>query len=123
MASGEQIEQLLRDLGKAFSQMMLSSHEVVSVVKRLRSQGYDLSLAVEHPQIPDLKARIPLCQEKVAEKAPGATLKPSTAPATPSAPSPAKAGVSAGTFRIEGGDVALLRSLGIDATRKGRRKK
>lgn len=115
MASGEQIEQLLRDLGRAFSEVMSTSQEVVVAVQRLRQQGYDLSLGVDHAKSPQLNARVAL---SVLERKNAAAAAEKASAALP-APAP----VAPAAYRLEAGDVALLRSLGIDATRQGKRKR
>jgi hypothetical protein len=110
MASGEQIEQLLRDLGRAVSQVMSTSPEVVTAVRRLQQQGYELGLLLDHPK-DELKTRIPL----IAPEAP---------PASPPLRVPAVLSRHASAdFCIDGGDVLILRALGIDPTRKIRNKK
>lgn len=97
----EKIKQLLRDLGTAINESISGSEDVNRHIQRIRDEGYDLYVVLD--------ATIGLNkQEEEAAEAPRAEL------------------VAANIeekdvhFRINVNDLALLRALGIDPTRKVR---
>jgi|ERR1051325_10216831 hypothetical protein len=94
----DKIKQLLQDLGTAINESISTSEDVNRHIQKIRDEGYDLYVVLD--------ATIGLNkQEEEGE---------TTAVAAPSAP-PKDA-----QFRININDLALLRSLGIDPTRKVR---
>jgi hypothetical protein len=97
----DKIKQLLQDLGTAINESISSSDDVNRHIQLIRDEGYDLYVVLD--------ATIGLNkQEDVAEDADG---QPSTAVV----PAPPLREVQ---FRINVNDLAMLRSIGIDPTRK-----
>ena len=95
----EKIKQLLQELGTAINESISGSDDVNRHIQRIRDEGYDLYVVLD--------ATIGLNKQD------------------PDAPSEETAIVPARTskevqFRINVNDLALLRALGIDPTRKVR---
>ncbi len=94
----DRIKQLLRELGTAINESISSSEDVSRHIQRIRDEGYDLYVVLD--------ATIGLNKQGEEPE----TREP--------------AGVVAGVsdrevqFRINVNDLALLRSIGIDPTRK-----
>lgn len=89
---------MLRDLGRALSEAMAESSEVNHALRRIHEEGYSLFIFLERKE--------------------GDTSREAAAPAE------ATAGVQRRgepVFRIHGGDLTFLRSIGIDPTRRVRR--
>lgn len=93
----EKIRRMLRGLGKALVQAISTSSEVSQAVRRIREEGYSLYLVVDCHQSGETGAQIELTTRRAPPRDP--------------------------SFRLDGKDVAFLRSLGIDATRTGRRRR
>ncbi|MFP5246993.1 MAG: hypothetical protein ACLGH0_09905 [Thermoanaerobaculia bacterium] len=94
----DKIKQLLQDLGTAINESISGSEDVNRHIQRIRDEGYDLYVVLD--------ATIGL-NKQGADEAEG-----DAATATPAEP-PREV-----QFRINVNDLALLRSLGIDPTRK-----
>lgn len=92
----DKIKQLLRDLGTAINESISSSQDVNSHIQRIRDEGYDLYVVL------DATIGLNKQEEETAEVA------------------PATIDVRDVQFRINVNDLALLRALGIDPTRKVR---
>lgn len=90
----EKIKQLLQDLGTAINESISASEDVNQHIQRIRDEGYDLYVVLD--------ATIGLNKQDSDD----------TEVATPAEP-PKQV-----SFRINVNDLALLRSLGIDPTRK-----
>lgn len=84
---------MLRDLGRALSAAVADSPQVGRTLRRIRDQGYTLYLLVD-------------CKREAAE---------------PEAPARRARGGEP-VFRINGEDLSFLKSIGIDPTRRGRRR-
>ena len=100
----EKIKQLLRELGTAINESISSSDDVNKHIQKIRDEGYDLYVVLD--------ATIGLNKQDDDE----------TAVAAP-APAPTTAVVKSDReiqFRINVNDLALLRGLGIDPTRRVR---
>ena len=95
----DKIKQLLRELGTAINESISSSEEVNRHIQRIRDEGYDLYVVLD--------ATIGLNKHDEEEE---------SAPATEMVVKSDKEV----QFRINVNDLALLRSLGIDPTRKVR---
>jgi len=95
----DRIKQLLQDLGTAINESISGSEDVNRHIQRIRDEGYDLYVVLD--------ATIGL--NKQEEEGEGAAVA-----ATPAVP-PKEV-----QFRININDLALLRALGIDPTRKVR---
>ena len=85
---------LLSSLERALLDALAESPEVHRSIWRLQRAGYTLQFSIE-------------CHESGTAEATG------EAPSVPQAP---------GTFRIDAGDLGFLRSIGIDPTRRARRR-
>ena len=88
------IRQWLQDLGKAVVQAMADSEDVTSTVQRIQNQGFSLYLVLDAKESGEDAPRFDLTR---SERQP--------------------------EFRLDGEDVAFLKSLGIDATRTGKKKR
>jgi hypothetical protein len=118
---------LLRDLERALLEAISESAEVHRSLERMRDEGYtlqifldcqradtaaDSNLGVRAPETLE-PARVPAALPVPAAARAGSERRPrSTRKAPPAAPAP--------LFRINSEDLAMLRALGIDPTRKGR---
>ncbi len=96
----DKIKQLLQDLGTAINESISGSEDVNQHIQRIRDEGYDLYVVLD--------ATIGLNKQDAEGD------EPSTAVATVNEP-PREV-----QFRINVNDLALLRALGIDPTRKVR---
>ncbi len=97
----DKIKQLLRELGTAINESISGSDDVNRQIQRIRDEGYNLYVVLD--------ATIGLNRQGEAAEVP--------------APAPAEVIVKSDKeiqFRININDLALLRSLGIDPTRKVR---
>lgn len=93
----DRIKQLLRDLGTAINESISGSDDVNRQIQRIRDEGYDLYVVLD--------ATIGLNKQDESEES------PSTEVAIAEPPKSVQ-------FRININDLALLRALGIDPTRK-----
>ena len=93
----EKIKQLLRDLGTAINESISGSEDVNAHIQRIRDEGYDLYVVLD--------ATIGLNKQEGEQ---------------PAEVAPAAIDVRDVQFRINVNDLALLRQLGIDPTRKVR---
>jgi hypothetical protein len=98
----DKIKQLLRDLGTAINESISSSDDVNQHIQRIRDEGYDLYVVLD--------ATIGLNKQD----------EDSSSGNAPSEVAPAPIDIREVQFRINVNDLALLRSLGIDPTRKVR---
>jgi hypothetical protein len=96
----DKIKQLLQDLGTAINESISGSEDVNRHIQRIRDEGYDLYVVLD--------ATIGLNKQEPDDA------DETTAVVTPSEP------VREVQFRINVNDLALLRGLGIDPTRKVR---
>jgi hypothetical protein len=96
----DKIKQLLQDLGTAINESISGSEDVNRHIQKIRDEGYDLYVVLD--------ATIGL------NKQDGGSDEPETA--VPQISEPPKEV----QFRINVNDLALLRALGIDPTRKVR---
>jgi hypothetical protein len=103
----DKIKQLLRELGTAINESISASGEVNQHIQQIRDEGYDLYVVLD--------ATISL--NKQGEEV---ELDPDLIDAPAAEPSQAMIVKSDHEvqFRIDINDLALLRSLGIDPTRK-----
>ncbi len=98
MTVDNHMKQLMRDLGDAITRAMASSTEIGEAMQRLRQDGYSLSLVLDRREDSEKSARVELS-------------------------SPQQPPAQQATFRLGQEDVSWLRTLGIDATRTGRRRR
>lgn len=95
----EKIKQLLRDLGNAINESISASEDVNQQIQRIRDEGYNLYVVLD--------ATIGLNKQDEDEQ--------------PEQPAEMMVKSDKGvSFRIDVNDLAMLRSLGIDPTRKVR---
>jgi hypothetical protein len=95
----DKIKQLLRELGNAINESISSSEDVNNHIQRIRDEGYNLYVVLD--------ATIGLNRQDEEEAVPR--------------PAPSELVVKNDRevqFRIDVNDLALLRALGIDPTRK-----
>ncbi len=110
MAVDHQVRQMMRELSRALAQAIRTSSEVSEAIRKIRRQGHSPHLVLS-------------CEKGVLPAPRDAGADPGTAdPALVLVGEPAAAEPAAAppTFRINGRDVALLKSMGIDPTRRGR---
>jgi hypothetical protein len=96
----DKIKQLLQDLGTAINESISGSEDVNRHIQRIRDEGYDLYVVLD--------ATIGLNKQGSDEETGEGTVP---VPASPTREV---------QFRINVNDLALLRALGIDPTRKVR---
>lgn len=95
----DRIKQLLRELGSAINESISSSDHVNQHIQRIRDEGYDLYVVLD--------ATIGL--NKQGAESDSEEERTAVVPAVPD---------HEVQFRINVNDLALLRSIGIDPTRK-----
>lgn len=94
---------MLRDLRRALSEAISESSEVSRTLRRIREEGYSLYLLVDcKRELLDVESTLP------------------TPSATPRPPRPTS---GEPVFQIDGRDLSFLKSIGIDPTRRLRRKR
>lgn len=91
----DKLRQMLRDLGKALSEAITESSEVNEALRRIHEEGYALCIL--------LNRRPEGAGDEPERATTGAQGQP--------------------VFRINGGDLSFLRSIGIDPTRRVRRRR
>ena len=94
----DKIKQLLRELGTAINESISGSDDVSRHIQRIRDEGYDLYVVLD--------ATIGLNKQEGDDATPSAEVVPQETKEV--------------QFRINVNDLALLRTLGIDPTRKVR---
>lgn len=102
----DKIKQLLRDLGTAINESISGSDDVNRHIQKIRDEGYDLYVVLD--------ATIGLNKQDDDESTPAA------APAESPQPTAIVKSDKSVQFRINVNDLALLRGLGIDPTRRVR---
>lgn len=95
----DKIKQLLQDLGTAINESISGSEDVNRHIQKIRDEGYDLYVVLD--------ATIGLNKQGADDE------QSAAAPAVSEPPKEVQ-------FRINVNDLALLRALGIDPTRKVR---
>lgn len=95
----EKIKQLLQDLGTAINESISGSDDVNRHIQRIRDEGYDLYVVLD--------ATIGLNKQDDDESDAGEAVVPAEPPREVQ-------------FRINVNDLAMLRAIGIDPTRKVR---
>jgi hypothetical protein len=99
----DKIKQLLRDLGTAINESISGSDDVNRHIQKIRDEGYDLYVVLD--------ATIGLNKQDD---------EPATAAVTDGAQTAVVRSEKSVQFRINVNDLALLRGLGIDPTRRVR---
>lgn len=109
MAENDQLEKLLQELGRAMAEAMASSADVTAAVHRIRQEGFSLYLVLDGADSDHcLQLEISTIEA------------PSLGTVVEGAPEERSRDPE---FRLDGRDVAILQSLGIDATRSGKRRR
>lgn len=93
----DKIKQLLQELGTAINESISGSEDVNRHIQRIRDEGYDLYVVLD--------ATIGLNKQEAGETDEDAVVVPAQPPKEVQ-------------FRINVNDLSMLRSLGIDPTRK-----
>lgn len=109
------VRQMMEELGRALVQAIRTSSDISEAIRKIRHQGFAPQLILS-------------CEQDGAPQIRGVDFQPS-GPRAESDPSEKVArGNTNGSgdarppeFRLNGRDVSLLKSLGIDPTRRGRR--
>ncbi len=91
------IKRMMQDLGHALAQAIATSPKVGSAVRRIRREGYSLYLALDRKDDGERGVRIELTTRHSSKREP--------------------------VFVLDQSDVSFLKSMGIDATRKGKRRR
>lgn len=86
---------------------MSESTEVGEKLRLIRQEGYSVYLLLD-------------CKKDGED---GCTLEPAIAPEPERAPPARQLSAGKSTFRINGTDLSFLKSIGIDPTRRGRRRR
>lgn len=103
----EKIRQMLRDLGKALSSAIAESSDVNQALRRIHEEGYSLFIFLDRKDRDDRGEPAGADEAEDGEAALTRTSRPRGEP----------------VFLINGGDLSFLRSIGIDPTRRVRRRK
>jgi hypothetical protein len=88
---------MLRDLRRALSEAISESTEVSRTLRKIREEGYSLYLLVDCKRDPGEQEQLPLAAPKLSAGEPA--------------------------FQIDGRDLSFLKSIGIDPTRRLRRRR
>ena len=105
----DKIKQLLRDLGTAINESISGSDDVNRHIQKIRDEGYDLYVVLD--------ATIGLNKQDDDESTIASS---TTSAAEPQQQTAVVRSDRTVQFRIDVNDLALLRSLGIDPTRRVR---
>lgn len=103
---------MLRDLGRALSQAMSESSDVNQALRRIHEEGYGLIILLDRRS------------DRASDRAEGEGPRAERAIPAPASPRKSLPGAVRGPtgappgFRIDGADLAFLRSIGIDPTRR-----
>jgi len=115
---------MLRDLRRALSEAISESSEVSRTLRRIREEGYALYLLVdckrERDDIDDDDDVLPFAASRTARASSRASgrISRSTSGSTSRSASETEP-----AFQINGKDLSFLRSIGIDPTRRLRRRR
>lgn len=109
-ALDDKLRQMLRDLSRALYEAISDSTEVGESLRRIRREGYTLHLLLD-------------CKREDREEK-GERAEPRALPEALAVPAGAVADLEGEpSFRINGQDLVFLRSIGIDPTRRRRRRR
>lgn len=121
----DRMRQILRDLGRALSEALADSSDVDEVLRRVRAEGYNLSIVLDREggtdREPTTHQRGLLGDERSTTPLASGHRMPIGAGSRSLAPRGTQE--STPSFRIDAADLAFLRSIGIDPTRKIRGRK
>lgn len=106
----DKLHQMLKDLRRALSDAISESSEVSRTLRKIREEGYSLYLLVD-------------CKREASEQEPLA-LTPAVRRSLPAVSASGSSSPSSDpSFLIDGRDLSFLRSIGIDPTRRLRRRR
>lgn len=110
MAVEHQVRQMMRELSRALARAIRTSTDVSEAIRKIRHQGHSphLVLSCEKGMAPE---------RRTADRGPRTADPAAADPLLVAVGEPAPAEP---TFQVNGRDVALLKSMGIDPTRRGR---
>jgi len=111
MESNEKLRRMFRDLGRTLAEAISDSSDASRTLRQLHHEGYAISLGLARSNGQGPQETLTV----ILEKRP---LDPDSPPNPPEPPS-----TSEPAFRIYGRDLAFLRSIGIDPTRRPRRRR
>lgn len=106
MSVDDDLKEMMRDLGQTLARAIATSPKAADTVRKIRRQGYSLYLAVDGKEGDSESATARLRRDSARVELPSGQ--------TPS-PKPG--------FLLNQDDVSFLESVGIDATRPGRRRR
>ncbi|MEL7058853.1 MAG: hypothetical protein AAGN46_02385 [Acidobacteriota bacterium] len=122
MSQDDSLQKMLEDLGRAMAEAMTQSEDVGAVIRRLRADGFSLYLVLDRPRDEaDSDDRRRAAREAVARIEQNLTEAPSLDDDAASRPISRK--LSRPQYRLDSADTAFLRSIGIDPSRTGRRRR
>ncbi|HEX6200202.1 MAG TPA: hypothetical protein VF150_08065 [Thermoanaerobaculia bacterium] len=98
---------MLRDLGKALSSAIAESSDVNQALRRIHEEGYNLFIFLDRKDRDEPADGAETDEAEAGETALARTSRPRGEP----------------VFLINGGDLSFLRSIGIDPTRRVRRRR
>lgn len=98
---------MLRDLGKALSSAIAESSDVNQALRRIHEEGYNLFIFLDRKDRDEPADGDQADEAETGETALARTSRPRGEP----------------VFLINGGDLSFLRSIGIDPTRRVRRRR
>jgi hypothetical protein len=98
---------MLRDLGKALSSAIAESSDVNQALRRIHEEGYNLFIFLDRKDRDEPAEPGEADETEAGETALARTSRPRGEP----------------VFLINGGDLSFLRSIGIDPTRRVRRRR
>jgi hypothetical protein len=111
MAVDHQVQQMMEELSRALARAIRTSSDVSQAIRKIRHRGLSPHLLLSCER----HAGVPSAARRGAE----ADIEISGRGDPPREPAGDPVAVEA-TFRLNGRDVALLKSMGIDPTRRGR---
>ena len=97
MPIDDDTKKMMQELGHALTRAIATAPGVSAAVRGIRRQGYSLYLVLDREEEGQRGARIELTTRETSSKSP--------------------------VFVLDKGDVSLLKSMGIDATRPGKRRR
>lgn len=119
--SNEKLRRMIRDLGRTLAEAISDSTEASRALRQLHEEGYAIFLTLGPSKKGGPQETLTVSLEKLEtldkpEKRGRASSRGKTAGAVP-------AGARQPVFRIHGRDLAFLRSVGIDPTRRPPRRR
>lgn len=121
MANDRDIQQMIKDLGRAVAQAISASDDVNEVVRKIRHEGFSLSMTLNCEHDGKREAKLELTPRRAT---PTGSATPEGDPEAMGPPVATPSSLTLGPkFRLDSSDVSLLKSLGIDPTRAAPRRR